>query len=164
MDPNRNNTPQPKGPRFSMNWLYIFIIASLAIFFFTGNSENSGGVGKTAGWDDFKKWVQKDCAADIEVNLADNTLKMFVKPEKIRDVFQQSAQQVGTKPHLEVTYPDVKTVEEFLNREKQAKHYTGTVSYINKKGSEFLNILINLSPLIFFIVLWILMSRRMGGG
>ena len=147
-----------------MNWLYILIIITLAIMFFTGGGDNAGGASRTAGWDDFKKWVQKDCAADIEVNLADNTLKMFVKPEKIRDVFQQSAKQVGTKPHLEVTYPDVKTVEEFLNGEKKAKHYTGTVSYINKKGSELLNILINLSPLLFFIVLWIIMSRRMSGG
>ncbi|MBP3727291.1 MAG: ATP-dependent zinc metalloprotease FtsH [Bacteroidaceae bacterium] len=163
MDPKGNNNQQPNKPRFSMNWLYFFIIATLAIIFFSGGGDNSGGASRTAGWDDFKKWVQKGCAADIEVNLADNKLKMFVKPEKIREVFQQGAKQVGTKPHLEVVYPDVKSIEEFLNAEKKAKHYTGTVAYVNKDGNGFLNILLNLSPLIFFIVLWILMSRRMGG-
>ncbi len=163
MDPKGNNNQQPNKPRFSMNWLYFFIIATLAIIFFSGGGDNSGGASRTAGWDDFKKWVQKGCAADIEVNLADNKLKMFVKPEKIREVFQQGAKQVGTKPHLEVVYPDVKSIEEFLNAEKKARHYTGTVAYVNKDGNGFLNILLNLSPLIFFIVLWILMSRRMGG-
>ncbi len=163
MDPKGNNNQQPNKPRFSMNWLYFFIIATLAIIFFSGGGDNSGGASRTAGWDDFKKWVQKGCAADIEVNLADNKLKMFVKPEKIREVFQQGAKQVGTKPHLEVVYPDVKSIEVFLNAEKKAKHYTGTVAYVNKDGNGFLNILLNLSPLIFFIVLWILMSRRMGG-
>ena len=54
--------------------------------------------------------------------------------------------------------------EEFVDSARNDGKFTGKFSYENKKGNEFVNILLNLAPLLLFIFIWIFIMRRMGGG
>ena len=71
MDNNKNN--QPKMPRFNMNWIYILIIVSLALFFLSdsGNAlatASGNAMKQDATYTKFKEYVEKGYADKVEVN------------------------------------------------------------------------------------------------
>ena len=63
-----------------------------------------------------------------------------------------------------VDYGSVDQLEKFIDDQRQAKRFTGQLSYENKRGSDFMNLLISLLPLLIIIGAWIFIMRRMGGG
>lgn len=164
--PNNGGDNQPKMPKFNMNWIYIIIAVSLAIMFFTGGGDSlakGAGAKKEATYTEFKQFVEKGYAQSVVINKADNTLKMYVKPKFIRNVFNMTAQQVGNNPYLTVQIGSTDELERYLTAE-QKKGKLAEFSYNNEKGSDFVALLINLSPLLFFFVLIWFWGRRMGGG
>ena len=162
---NNNNDNQPKMPKFNMNWIYALVAVTLGILILTngGNLLSAPNTSKKADYTEFQQYVAKGYADKIVINKDKSTLKMFVKPKYIREIFKATAKQTGTSPYLEVEFGSVSELEKFLMAERQAGKLT-RFSYENESGSEFWNILMNLSFPIFLIVLWILFMRRMGGG
>jgi cell division protease FtsH len=170
MNNNRHNpgTPddnQPKMPKFNMNWIYIIIAASLAILFFTGTGESlakGSGASKESTYTDFKSYVEKGYAQRIVINNNEKTLRMYVKPKYIRNVFNLSAKEVGSSPYITVQFGSVDELEKYLSAE-QHKGRIASFSYDNEKGSDLVALLINLSPLLLFFALLYFWGRRMGG-
>lgn len=162
---NNNNDNQPKMPKFNMNWIYALVAIVLGILILTngGNLLSAPNTSKKADYTVFQQYVAKGYADKVVINKDKSTLKMFVKPKYIREIFKATAKQTGTSPYLEVEFGSVSELEKFLMAERQAGKLT-RFSYENESGSEFWNILMNLSFPIFLIVLWILFMRRMGGG
>lgn len=162
---NNNNDNQPKMPKFNMNWIYALVAITLGILILTngGNLLSAPNTSKKADYTVFQQYVAKGYADKVVINKDKSTLKMFVKPKYIREIFKATAKQTGTSPYLEVEFGSVSELEKFLMAERQAGKLT-RFSYENESGSEFWNILMNLSFPIFLIVLWILFMRRMGGG
>lgn len=162
---NNNNDNQPKMPKFNMNWIYALVAVTLGILILTngGNLLSAPNTSKKADYTEFQQYVAKGYADKVVINKDKSTLKMFVKPKYIREIFKATAKQTGTSPYLEVEFGSVSELEKFLMAERQAGKLT-RFSYENESGSEFWNILMNLSFPIFLIVLWILFMRRMGGG
>lgn len=162
---NNNNDNQPKMPKFNMNWIYALVAITLGILILTngGNLLSAPNTSKKADYTVFQQYVAKGYADKVVINKDKSTLKMFVKPKYIREIFKATAKQTGTSPYLEVEFGSVSELEKFLMTERQAGKLT-RFSYENESGSEFWNILMNLSFPIFLIVLWILFMRRMGGG
>ena len=168
---NNNNNPQgdnnqPKMPRFNMNWLYGLIIVTLAILFFTGGGNallSGSGSAINARYSDFQAYVNRGWAKSIVINKDDNTLKMYVKEQNVRDVFRKSAQQVGPNPYVTVEFGSVDELEKFVTQAQK----TGKISefsYENQKGNHFWDLIIQLVPFLFLLgMLWFLMGR-MGGG
>ena len=162
--PNGNG-PKMNMPRFNMNWIYAIAILALGLLWFSSGGPQNSSIASKATYSNFKSMVEKGYASKIVVNKNQNTLKMYVKPEHIRDVFHQSAQQTGNEPYMEVEIGSTDQVEEFVNAAKEAKTFTGDYSYENRRDSEMFNmILYNILPFAFIIGLWILFMRRMGGG
>ncbi|MDR4000207.1 MAG: ATP-dependent zinc metalloprotease FtsH [Hallella sp.] len=163
--PNKDN--QPKMPRFNMNWLYIFIAVALAFLFFTGGGDSlakSAGASKDASYTDFKSYVEKGYADNVIINKDENTLQMFVKAKYIRNVFQQTAQQVGSSPFVKVEFGSVDELERYLNTQQKSGKLK-SFSYKNEKNGDMLNLLVNvlwLLPLIFFF--WYMTRGMRGGG
>ena len=160
-----NNDNQPKMPRFNMNWIYIIIAIALAALLFTGGGESlakGSGASREAQYTDFKQYVEKGYAQRVVVNKTDNTLRMYVKPKYIRNVFHMSAQQVGSNPYVSVQFGSVDELERYLT-EAQQKGRLASFSYNNEKGNDFTALLINLSPLIILFALLWFWGRRMGG-
>ena len=151
-------------PRFNMNWIYGLVIITLIMLYFTQGSEKSS-VKTETGYSDFKAMVMKGYAEKIVVNKYDNTLQMYVKAEHIRDVFHQGVQQTGKSPSVTVAIGSADQVEQFVNKAREEKKFTGKFLYDNSKDGEFFNSLI--MNILFFggiILVWMFIMRRMGGG
>jgi cell division protease FtsH len=151
-------------PRFNMNWIYGLVIIALILLYFTQGSEKSS-VKTETGYSDFKTMVMKGYAEKIVVNKYDNTLQMYVKAEHIRDVFHQGVQQTGKSPSVTVAIGSADQVEQFVNKAREEKKFTGKFLYDNSKDGEFFNSLI--MNILFFggiILVWMFIMRRMGGG
>ncbi len=161
---NNNKNNKPNMPKFNLSWIYILILVALGIFWYTGGSNSPDGLGRDASYAQFKEYVDSGWAAEIVVNSDDKTLKMYVQPEHIRDVFDAGTDKVGSKPYVNVEFGSVDKLEEYLTEAQKNEKFNGNVSYDNKHGSGLLDILLNLAPLIFFIAIWIFLMRRMSGG
>ncbi len=161
---NNNGDNQPKMPKFNMNWIYILVLLTIiGVFMFGGGDALGGSSDQEATYTKFKEYIQKGYAKSVVINKNDNTLKMFVNPKDIRNVFQMSAKQVGPNPYVSVQFGSVDELEKYLTAEQK----TGKLpdfSYNNKKGNNLMNIFINLLPILFFIWFIWWMGRRMSGG
>ena len=160
-----NNGPKMNMPKFNMNWIYAIAILVLALLYLTGGPEATGSVRTEASYSDFKIYVERGYASKIVVNKNQNLLKMYVKPEYIRDVFKKGVNQTGTEPYVQVEIGSTDQVEQFVNQAKADKKFTGKYSYENRKESGMLEqLLYSLLPFVFLIAIWMFLMRRMGGG
>ena len=167
---DNNNKPlgdnQPKMPRFNMNWIYTIILVVLLVGFFSdGGSAIMGGpsASQEATYTKFKIYVQKGYAKSVVINKDKGTLRMYVKPDKIRDVFGQSGQQVGRDPFVSVTYGSTDALDTYLTAAQQ----TGKIadySYEKDSNSGLMSLFYTFGPIVFFVLLWVFIMRRMSGG
>ena len=157
---------QPKMPRFNMNWIYTIVIVLLAVLFFSdGGNMILGGPAATqnATYTKFKTYVDKGYARSVVVNKDKGTLRMYVKPEKMRDVFGKSARQVGQDPFVSVTYGSADALDQYLSSAQRSNKIMD-YSYEKDNNSMLMSILYTFGPILFFVILWMFMMRRMGGG
>ena len=162
---NNNNKqgPDMKMPKFNMNWIYLLMMVVLGVLYFTSGNVNSS-VNTEATYTQFKSMVLKGYAKSIVVNNKTNTLQMYVKPEHIRDVFNQGVEQTGKEPSVSVEYGSVDQVEAFVNEARKLKKFNGDFSYENKSDNDFFTTLLyNLLPIILLVAVWMFLMRRMSG-
>ena len=162
---NKNNEgPKMNMPRFNMNWIYILAIMALAFFWMSGGTDDMSSVKTEASYTEFKKMVQKGYASKIVVNKTESVLKMYVKPEHIREVFHQGVQQTGKEPYVSVEFGSADQVESFVNKAREEKKFVGDLAYNNERENQFFTTIINLlSPLFIILLLYMIFFRRMGG-
>ena len=166
--PNNNmggNGPKMNMPKFNMNWIYFIAILALGLLYFTSGGTANSSVAKNASYSEFKTMVERGYAKKIVVNKPQSTLRMYVKPEHIRDVFHQGTNQTGAEPYLEVEFGSVDQVEQFVAKAKEENVFSGELAFDNRRENEFFSLIIsNLIPILFIVGLWIFLMRRMGGG
>ena len=153
-------------PKFNMNWIYALVIISLAVAFFATGKD--GGLGNTSvsvkkDYTQFVEYVNKGWASRVVVNKNESTLKMYVRPEHINDIFKAHVKQTGPEPYVVVEIGSVDNLETMLNQAIKTKKITG-FSYNNEKGNVFTDILLSLLPWVLLIAFWMWMMRRMSGG
>ena len=170
MDNNNNkqnnaNGPKMNMPKFNMNWIYAIAILALGLLYFSSGGPQNSSISRTVSYSDFKSMVDSGYASKIVINKTQGVLKMYVKPEHIREVFQQSAQQTGKDPYVEVEFGSIEQLEECINQAKEAKAFTGDYTFENRKDNDFLYMILNsIFPILLLIGLWMFFMRRMGGG
>lgn len=151
-------------PRFNMNWIYGLIILSLGLLFFTGGGSMMAGSAKQeATYTKFKEYVNKGYANNVVVNSEQRTIKMFVKPANVRDVFGKDPKQLGEKPYVSVQFGSTDELEKYLTEVQKAGKIKD-FAFDNDKGGHFTDILIQIVPFIALIAIWIFIMRRMGSG
>ena len=161
----QNNGPKMNMPRFNMNWIYFIAIITLAALYMSGGSDGVAQVRTETTYSDFKTYVERGYADKIVVNKNQNKLKMSVKAEHIRDVFNKGHEQVGTNPYVEVEIGSVDQVELFVEKAKAEKQFTGKLSYDNQReGDFFTSLLGQLLPLLLIVGIWIFFMRFMSRG
>ena len=163
---NTDNGGGPRMPKFNMNWIYALVIISLAVAFFATGKD--GGLGNTSvsvkkDYTQFVEYVNKGWASHVVVNKNESTLKMYVRPEHINDIFKAHVKQTGPEPYVVVEIGSVDNLETFLGQAIKTKKITG-FSYNNEKGNVFTDILLSLLPWVLLIAFWMWMMRRMSGG
>ena len=161
---NNNNQPKMNMPKFNMNWIYAIVIAILIGLYMTGGTDSST-TKKQVSYSKFKDMVTAGYAKKIVINKNQSELHMYVKPEKVREVFKQSVQQTGTEPFVTVEIGSVDQTEQFINQMRTDKKFTGEFSYENRNSNEVLNFLLyNILPILVIVAVWIFIMRRMSGG
>ena len=160
MEQDKNN----KKPKFSMSWIYMLVLFGLMGMYFLGGDAVGGSASRKVSYDEFKTYVNKGYASKIVINKDESTLKMYVNPQNIRDVFKQGAKNTGKSPFVTTEFGSVDKVETFVEAEKKVGKFKGELNYENKRGNDLFNILLSFGPILLFIFLWLYFMRRMGGG
>lgn len=165
MDKKNQNNPKMNMPRFNMNWIYGIVIVTLIALYMRGGGAANSSVTTETSYDQFKTMVMKGYASKIVVNKEQNKLRMYVKPEHIRDVFKQGSDKTGEDHAVNVEFGSVDKVEQFVDEARAQKKFTGEYQYDNQKENNMINMIIyNLLPFVLIIGIWIFIMRRMSGG
>ena len=110
MEKDKNN----KMPKFSMNWIYMLVLFGLIGMYLLGGDTVGGSTSRKVSYDEFKAYVRKGYASKIVINKDESTLKMYVNPQNIRDVFNQGSERTGKKPYVTTEFGSVDKVETFV--------------------------------------------------
>lgn len=161
----RPNDQQPKMPKFNMNWLYISVLIFIAVIAFSGGGNLLGvqGVSQEATYTKFKEYVSKGYASRIIINNHEHELKMYVKPQALKAVFNQPADKLGKDPYVKVNYGSVDKIEDFLltaQKSGKLKDY----DYERPNENTLLNLLYNFGPFLLLIFVWFFFMNRMNSG
>ena len=161
----RPNDQQPKMPKFNMNWLYISVLIFIAVIAFSGGGNLLGvqGVSQEATYTKFKEYVSKGYASRIIINNQEHELKMYVKPQALKAVFNQPAEKLGKDPYVKVNYGSVDKIEDFLltaQKSGKLKDY----DYERPNENALLNLLYNFGPFLLLIFVWFFFMNRMNSG
>jgi len=170
MEPNKlpnNNNNKMNMPKFNLNWLYFIILATLLGLYLT-NSDSS--TNKEVSYNQFQAYVDSGYVSRI-VGYDDNSVEFYIKPQYVGTVFGKDSTKVGRNAMVTTESPSRESLDNFLQREKELKqksynlsnHFDGTVSY-EKKKNYWSFILWNIIPIVFIVVFWIYLMRRMGSG
>ena len=164
---NNLNNPSgqpPKMPKFNMNWLYVIILFGLMVLFMTGGGDALGGsAAKKATYTEFKEYVEKGYVLSVVANKTESTIKLYINPKNIRDVYKTSAKNVGPSPYEEVQFGSVEELDKYLDSMVKT-HKIHSYTYENQKGNDFISLLVSVAPILLFFLFIMWMSGRMGTG
>jgi cell division protease FtsH len=171
MEQQKNNIPGNKGPkmnmpRFNMSWIYILAIGTLIALYIS----NEGGSlqelpSAESSYTDFQGYMDRGYASRLVVDKTQGTVKMYVKPEFIRDVFKKGADQVGKDPYVTIEVGSLDKLETFVEQKRAEEKFTGKLTYEAQHNNSFIsNLFWSIFPLLFIIGIWMFVMRRMGGG
>ena len=160
---NKSGQP-PKMPKFNMNWIYVIILFGLMVLFMTGGGDALGGsAAKKATYTEFKEYVEKGYVLSVVANKTESTIKLYINPKNIRDVYKTSAKNVGPSPYVEVQFGSVEELDKYLDSMVKT-HKIHSYTYENQKGNDFISLLVSVAPILLFFLFIMWMSGRMGTG
>ena len=151
--------PKKKGMRFNLYWMYAIIALSLFGLYYI----NDNSMSKEVNWTEFERIAKEGGISRLtvfakkgyaEAQLNDSTAKAVFKTDEI----------VGHP----VVYTNIPSGDSFavtLDNWKKENGFNAEVYYEN--SSDISTILWSIGPIIFFIIFWIYLARRMsnqGGG
>ena len=161
---NQNNKGNRKMPRMNFTWIYIVIAIGLGYLFFAGgDGDGSNAASKSVTYTVFKQYVEQGYANKIVANKDDGVVRMYVKPERVRDVFKVGVEQTGKQPFVQAEYPSADKLDEFITTQQELGNFKGELSY-KRSNDTFMQVFWNIFPLLLIVFVWIFIMRRMGGG
>lgn len=154
--PKGPSTNRPKMP-FNLYWIYLIVIgAIIGMYFFTDNS-----VTKEVPWSDFQGYVRGNSISKIVVDNKNNTLKAYVRPDSVKNVYKGDADRAGSNPSIVVRIPSADKFSDFYDQVRAEHKYDIDVSY--ETNTSAVEILLSFLPVILIFGLFIYMMRRMSG-
>ncbi len=158
---NRNNNKN-KRPLFNMFWMYGLIILSLlALYYFQDGSQT-----KDVDWSDFEKAALSGDVDKILIFSQNGIAEGFLTEQGAKSFkFDMTEQMTGDKK-IKTSIPSADKIQEKVDswNAKLASEGKPQIKISYEKGSDFMKIIWYFGPIILFIVVMIIMSRRMTGG
>lgn len=154
----KNSFPKKPKSSFNLNWLYLFVIAGIiGIYFFSESSMT-----KEIPWSDFQSYVKQNNFNKIVVDERSKTLRAYVRPDSMKNVFKQDVENAKGNPSVTVKIPSADKFSDFYDKAKSEYKLDIDVSY--ESSTSAFDFLIAILPFALLIGLWIFMMRRMSGG
>lgn len=145
--------------RFNIYWMYALILIMLGALYFTSDSS----VTKEIGWTEFQKYAKENSFEKITVYNKKNLLEATVKTGKIKEVFKENSDRLGSSPTILVKIPSADKFSDFYDKMVEENNIDTPIRY--EEGEDtIMNFFISLAPWVLFIFLWIFIMRRMSGG
>ena len=161
---NKNRNNKNKMPRVNLTWIYVIIAVALGYLFFAGGDmDSSSTASKNVTYTEFKQYVEQGYANKIVASKDEGTVKMYVKPEHIRDVFKAGVEQTGKQPFVQADFPSADKLDDFVTAQQELGNFKGELSY-KRTNDTFMQVFWNIFPLLAIIFVWIFIMRRMGSG
>ena len=156
-------------PKFNMNWIYILVIAALAIVYFSGEQgsilQPQQQQQRETSYTEFRHYLEHGYVSQVVANKSTNTLKMYVKKDSATVLFPEIKVPVNTNPYMTVEYGSVDKLEQQVDSARARGQFSGTLKYEREpQGGFFSFIISSLLPILFFVGIWMLFMRGMGGG
>jgi cell division protease FtsH len=165
---NNRNENNRKGPRFSIYWVYAIIFTLLIGFGMFGGSF-SNNVAKT-NYLDFREMVTAGDVSRYEIVDNKKTVKIYLKPESLSKYENRLTKTIGGKvnregPHFYFKYSGdfEKQMAEFYVQNNIPVQSQVSYDVITEKDW-FAGALNFLLPVLLFIVIWVMLMRKMSGG
>lgn len=159
---NNNNRNQSKRPLFNMYWMYALIIMCLlGLYYFQDNSQV-----KNVNWTEFEDAAVDGQFDKITVLSESNIAEGHLNDRGLNAQHIPSKYSSGSEILLKATIPSADKIsdkiEEWNAQLKSEGHAEIAVTY--EKGSDLMKIFWYFGPIILFVGLMVLLSRRMNSG
>lgn len=162
MEENKdNNTPKKNKQKFRFNlyWMYGLIFVVLMGLYMMNDLSTT----KELGWTEFQKLVQEDVFEKMVVYNKKNIVEATVKKDKIKQIFNEDAEQLGSSPRVTVKIPSADKFSDFYDKAAIESQISAEVSY--EEGEDaFWGVIISIAPFVILILIWIFFMRRMASG
>ena len=177
---NNNNSGQPGGNppngnkpkfRFSLNWLYVLIVVVLLSIFFTNNNTNINN--KEIDWTEFQRLAKENTFSEMTMFNRKNTVVAKVKEEYVNQIFKPdtTSKQFGLLERagipvdhtVSVMVPSADKFSDFYDQIATVNGIDSSVSF-DEGRDPIWDIFISFGPFLVFILIWIIIMRRMSGG
>ena len=156
--PNNNEAPKLKMPKFNIFWLYAIILAVLLGIYMLNNESYT----KEVDWTQFEKYVQKGGVSDIVVISNKGVAEGVLTDSIAKEVFPDYTKETSAQARIMTQIPSADKLEENIDKWREAGSFKGNVKY--EKGSDFGGFLWSLWPILLLVAIWYIFMRRMSGG
>jgi cell division protease FtsH len=158
MENKPTNKPTGKSPKFSISWIYGFIILLLIGSYFF----NNGTPIKEVPFSKFQVYVDSGYIGNIDVISAKNILEADVKKNVVKKVFGEKSDIYDKNPRISVRIPSVESFSEYISEMQKSKKYTDDVNY--QAGRDYFEMfLYSILPFALLIGFFVFINRRMTG-
>ncbi|MDO4186655.1 MAG: ATP-dependent zinc metalloprotease FtsH [Bacteroidales bacterium] len=155
---NKENKNKINMPKFNLSWLYLIILVMICSLWFTSESGSSS---RMVSYDEFQSYVEKGYVSKV-VGYDDNTVEAYIKQENLSAVFKEDTDRAKRYPVVSSEAPSRESFGEFIQKERDASHFDGSVSY--QKRQNFLsNLFWQIFPLLAMVLFFVWITRRMSG-
>ena len=157
------NTPKPK---FNIYWIYGLIAVVFIVLNF-----NMGEEVEDISWGRFETEMLRTGAVEKIVVVNWKYAEIFIKKDSLeKDVYKDAANKEESKfkgpgPQYNLPILDVKIFSEKMDAAQTDKSEIEKVPVIPEERTDFMGDIVSwLLPLVFLVVIWIFIMKRMAGG
>ena len=163
--PQMNNNQQPSGPRRWLSLLFYTLAFALLGFYFFGDKEGNGA-SKELSYTKLTAYIEAGAIDKIEVT-DDLQAKATVKPQSYTLVFGTQGDGERAKGILKTQVPSVEEFDKYMSGVNATRKANGQAAIdvkYEKSHDYWYLILVNILPFALLILLFVYMSRGVGGG
>ncbi len=164
---NDDGGPSPrKGPRFNVYWIYIIILAIMLGFQLFGGPFS--GSAETISQDYFQQVLKAGDIDHYDVIANRNVVKIYLKKEalpKYREALKKGMGKISEEgPHMSFKIVSGDSFKDDMRTFYAENPGIKDIGKVDTDSDWFSKSISFLLPILFFIGLWVLMMRKMGGG
>lgn len=149
------------GSGFSLTWLYIIIGIALLFITFYDTSVPT----KEVSYANLQNYIWEGYVEKIVVVTNENLAEVSLVDDSvvISEILGSDAKKYTKKPQISSKIPSAEKLDDLVTAATTEKGYTIDVTYEERK--DYMGTFLwSFGPILFFVILWIIMSRRMTGG